>query len=81
MSGGATDRASVRLGRDLSDNAAASARSVAMAQTVVSVSPTLSASAPANSPAGRRVSSASISATLAGGSGPTGTVTFKVRQS
>jgi hypothetical protein len=40
--------------------------------------PTLSAQAPASAPAGSAISASSISAALAGGSAPTGTVTFKV---
>jgi hypothetical protein len=49
-----------------------------MAETVVPTSPTLSASAAASATAGSPISASSISGALAGGSAPTGTVTFTV---
>jgi hypothetical protein len=49
-----------------------------MAETLVLASPTVSASAPASATAGGQIAAASISAALAGGSTPTGTVTFTV---
>ena len=46
--------------------------------TAAPLSPTLSASAPASATAGSRVSASLVSATLAGGAAPIGTVAFKV---
>ncbi len=67
-------------GGDAGDEPAASACGASMAETTVvsKAIPTLSASGPMGGTAGSPLAASSISATLAGGSAPTGTITFTV---
>jgi hypothetical protein len=67
-------------GGDAGDEPAASACGPDMAETTVvpKVTPTLSASGPIGGVAGSPIAASSISATLAAGSAPTGTITFTV---
>ncbi len=67
-------------GGDAGDEPATSACGANMAETTVASKaiPTLSASGPLGGTAGSPIPASSISATLAGGSAPTGTITFTV---
>ncbi len=67
-------------GGDAGDEASASACGSGMAETSVmpKVTPTLSASGPIGGVAGSPIAASSISATLASGSAPTGTIVFTV---
>jgi hypothetical protein len=67
-------------GGDAGDEPATSACGASMAETTVvsKAIPTLSATGPTGGTAGSPIPASSISATLAGGSAPTGTITFTV---
>ena len=66
-------------GGDTNNNSAASTCGSGMSETVVGkASPTVTATGPASGTAGTAIASSSISSVLAGGSGPTGTITVKV---
>jgi glyoxylate utilization-related uncharacterized protein len=66
-------------GGDVNNHTAASTCGAGMSETVVKAGPSLgSVSAPASATAGTAIPGPSVSASLAGGSTPSGTITFKV---
>jgi len=63
---------------DSTDNPAASACGASMPETAVAAAPSLAVVVPASGTVGGAIAASSISAALSSGSGPTGTIVFKV---
>jgi hypothetical protein len=68
----------VSFAGDATDNSTASACGASMASTVVKTQPTIAMTAPATGTTSVAIPTSSITATLASGAAPTGTVTFTV---